>query len=473
MRNRNYDNYFIIGLGLVLLFTLSMNSWLYTVNKSADINSFMTTANVWANGGVPYRDAYEQKGPIIYFIYLLAIKSGLWFRGIWLLEVLTMSVSVIYLSKSFKLLGLSRFTQNMSLVTYLVAMTATQMFDKGGGVEELTLPFVAYMLLLFVKQSKHMDIKTHEQFIAAVGFAIMFWVKYTMGLSYVILTIVYYAYCAYHRKYKEILKNIGINVLVFGVISAVIIGYFAYRGAASELFKVYFYDNIVLYNTSPGVGLKHLLLKIYQLSDSFIFMFTLMLATALPANRKTLKTPYLVLLIVLIIANYMMFNLWYYALIILPIGILLFASVEPKRITQLLVFFIILGGSASNLHQLSETRFSKWQSNGQQIANLTNHSADIVQLGMLDTGIYNITKSTPPIVHFQMNNINPHRLPSLVNEPVEMLKNKRVKYAVINDRPNTITPTYKLKYKGYHEIGRINAIAAGNQPAHFIILKRN
>lgn len=473
MRNRNYDNYFIIRLGLILLFSLSMNSWLYTANESADINSFMTTANVWANGGVPYRDAYEQKGPIIYFIYLLAIKSGLWFRAIWLIEVLTMSVSVIYLSKSFKLLHLSRFTQNMSLITYLVAMTATKMFDKGGGVEELTLPFVIYMLYLFIKQSQQMDIKNYEQVIAAIGFTLMFWIKYTMGLSYVILTVAYYGYCAYQRKYKEILKNIGINVLVFGIISGVTVGYFAYHGAASDLFKVYFYDNIVLYNTSPGVGLRPLLIKINQLSDSFIFIITLMLATALPANRKTLTTPYMILLIVLIVANYMMFHLWYYALIILPIGILMFASVEPKRITQLLVFFIIIGGSACHLNQLSQTRFSNWQSNGQRIAKLTHQSADIVQLGMLDTGVYNVTKGNPPIVHFQMNNIDPLRLPPLVDEPVAMLKNKRVKYAVINNKPNTAVPMYKLKFKGYHEIGRINTTSAGDQPAQFIVLKRN
>lgn len=473
MRNRNYDNCLIIGLGLILLFILSMNSWLYTVNESADINSFMTTANVWANGGIPYRDAYEQKGPIIYFIYLLAIKSGLWFRAIWLLEVLTMSISVVYLSKSFKLLHLSRFTQNMSLITYLVAMTATKMFDKGGGVEELTLPFVIYVLYLFIKQSQQMDIKTYEQVIAAIGFTLMFWIKYTMGLSYVILIVAYYGYCAYQRKYKEILKNIGINVLVFSIISGVIVGYFAYHGAASELFKVYFYDNIVLYNTSPGVGLRPLLIKINQLSDSFIFIITLMLATALPANRKTLKTPYMVLLIVLIVANYMLFHLWYYALIILPIGIILFASVEPKRITQLLVFFIIVGGSSCHLNQLSHTRFSNWQSNGQRIAKLTHQSADIVQLGMLDTGVYNVTKGTPPIVHFQMNNIDPLRLPPLVDEPVAMLKNKRVKYAVINNKPNTAIPMYKLKYKGYHEIGRIKTTSAGDQPAQYIVLKRN
>lgn len=473
MRNRNYDNYLIIGLGLILLFFLSMNSWLYTVNESADINSFMTTANVWANEGIPYRDAYEQKGPIIYFIYLLAIKSGLWFRAIWLLEVLTMSISVVYLSKSFKLLHLSRFTQNMSLITYLVAMTATKMFDKGGGVEELTLPFVIYMLYLFIKQSQQMDIKTYEQVIAAIGFTLMFWIKYTMALSYVILTVAYYGYCAYQRKYKEILKNIGINVLVFGIISGVIVGYFAYHGVASDLFKVYFYDNIVLYNTSPGVGLRPLLIKINQLSDSFIFIITLMLATALPANRKTLNTPCMVLLIVLIVANYMMFHLWYYALIILPIGTILFASVEPKRITQILVFFIIVGGSACHLNQLSHTRFSNWQSNGQRIAKLTHQSTDIVQLGMLDTGVYNVTKGTPPIVHFQMNNIDPLRLPPLVDEPVGMLKNKRVKYAVINNKPNTAIPMYKLKYKGYHEIGRIKTTSAGDQPAQYIVLKRN
>ena len=52
----------------MLLFT-SKNSFLYTFNDWCDANAFFTVGKSIIHGLVPYKDLFEQKGPLLYFIY--------------------------------------------------------------------------------------------------------------------------------------------------------------------------------------------------------------------------------------------------------------------------------------------------------------------------------------------------------------------------------------------------------------------
>ena len=55
----------------VLLLLCSQCSPLYPINVWGDANCLLTVGRVMRDGGVVYRDIYEQKGPTLYLIHAL------------------------------------------------------------------------------------------------------------------------------------------------------------------------------------------------------------------------------------------------------------------------------------------------------------------------------------------------------------------------------------------------------------------
>lgn len=471
MFKKKYDLPILIIFGILILFIFSKNSWLYTTNDSADINSFMTMGNAWIHGKLPFKDIYEQKGPITYLVYAIAIKSGLWFRGIWILEAISLSSSLYILSKIFKLLETDRITSISAYLIYILASVSGPLSDKGGGVEELSLAFVTYSIYLLVKFDKKIEITTNEYIFAAIGFSIMFWVKYTMTLSYIIMVAALYSYWFIKRDGKKIIKNLTIQVTVFAIISAVIIGYFALNNGVEALFKVYFIDNITIYDLPFGKGIHRITEKINKLSASFPFILIPVIGAIQSLRKQHLNKYTIGLIWLLVLLNYFLFHLWYYALILLPVVVVMYAASDKKWYINLIFVAAIAGFTITKSPKIDQNRFTNYQSVGQRIMKVTHGSGDVVQLGMLDTGIFNLTDTTPHTKYFHLNNIPISLLPDLINDPVNQLKTHHTKYAIICDAKPIKGPSYETSYKGYTRIAKLNAYR-NDKPTYFIILER-
>ena len=63
---------FVIAAAVVTITAVSTCSPLFPFNPWDDANCFFTVGRGITKGLVPYRDLYEQKGPLLYFIYALA-----------------------------------------------------------------------------------------------------------------------------------------------------------------------------------------------------------------------------------------------------------------------------------------------------------------------------------------------------------------------------------------------------------------
>ena len=93
-------------LSAVIVITLcSKCSPLYPLNDWDDPNCFLTVGRSVCHGKVLYRDIFEQKGPILYFLHSLAcLISERSFIGIYFAELIA---AVIFLFYSFYLLSSS------------------------------------------------------------------------------------------------------------------------------------------------------------------------------------------------------------------------------------------------------------------------------------------------------------------------------------------------------------------------------
>ena len=64
---------FAFLLSFLFITICSKNSFLYPMNDWGDVNCFFIVGRSLLDGKVLYRDIYDQKGPILYFICIVII----------------------------------------------------------------------------------------------------------------------------------------------------------------------------------------------------------------------------------------------------------------------------------------------------------------------------------------------------------------------------------------------------------------
>lgn len=104
-----------------------------------DVGIFRTIGKCWADGGVPYVDIFDQKGPILYMIYAFAALIGPSKWPIFIIECLTLTLSASLFYKTGTTLGCSKCNSRAASVIMLFA--AVLLCGMGGTVEEFSLPF--------------------------------------------------------------------------------------------------------------------------------------------------------------------------------------------------------------------------------------------------------------------------------------------------------------------------------------------
>ena len=148
---------FIVSTIFLLIRTKS--SPLYPFNDWNDLNSFFTVGKAMFNGIVPYRDLFEQKGPILYFLYGLAyLISNKTLLGGYILEVIFFTVFLYYSYKIIFLLTNRSNTIQLPIVALLVL--SSKSFVHGGSAEELYLPLFSISLYYLIYYLTNLDSQT-------------------------------------------------------------------------------------------------------------------------------------------------------------------------------------------------------------------------------------------------------------------------------------------------------------------------
>lgn len=113
-----------------------------------DSSVFIYVAQVILDGGMPYKDTFDHKGPLIYLINAvgLLIDSG---AGVWLLELFTIFIIFLYTYKIARLLCCDK------LLSCLVVAAGMHVlfwyFDGGNYTEEYACAFIVISLFTILK----------------------------------------------------------------------------------------------------------------------------------------------------------------------------------------------------------------------------------------------------------------------------------------------------------------------------------
>ncbi len=242
-------------ISLLLLGICSKSSPLYPMNDWVDVHCFFTMGKSMLHGQVLYADLYEQKGPVLYFIYaLVALISDSSFIGVFLLEVVTFGFFLFLCGKLVKLyLG-----ENIWI--YLIpgiigtAIVISPAFSHGGSVEQMCLGFMCYGLYSVLRALREdRPLTFREGVLNGVFAGMILWIKFTMLGFYVGLCLfVVIWYLVKIKDFRKLLQVMGSFLLGVAAVSSVVFIYFALNHALKDLYTAYFYNNLFLYPSESG-----------------------------------------------------------------------------------------------------------------------------------------------------------------------------------------------------------------------------
>ena len=241
----------IILITSVLCITIcSTSSPLYPFNDWSDVNVFFTIGKSALYGKVVFKDLYDHKGPLLYWVYSVAyLISPTSFFGVYLFEIIN---CFLFLLVAYKLLLLFSDENIIYVFPIMAVVIYTSIaFSKGGGVpEQRCLPCLALCYyfgmkaLLFNKK-----ISLFNWFIIGITSGAVLWIKFSLLGFYIGFGLYAIIFYIKNKWYKDLFYSILYLTFGVAVITLPVVLYFAHNNATAHLFRVYFYDNLFAYSS--------------------------------------------------------------------------------------------------------------------------------------------------------------------------------------------------------------------------------
>lgn len=450
-----------LALAALFIGLCSRSSPLYPFNDWDDNNCFFTVGKAMFNGRVVYRDIYEQKGVLLYFLYGLAyLISHTSFLGAYLLEVLCFGAFLFLVWRTGRL-----FVSDLAVCLILPALSAVicscYSFYLGGCAEQLCLALLYLPLHCHIRAARETPGELlpppRSVFLLGLSAGCLLWIKFTMLGIYVGYVLFIAGYLAFRRDWARLLRAAGLFLL--GVLAASLpwLIYFAVNGALKDLFTAYFYNNLFLYRPSEksrlwetAVNIKNGIRWNLQVSLPIAVGF---LAAVLAEKDRPFRAGLLCLYVcgtVLPFAGGVAHD--YYAMVFAPLaapGFLFLAwlgqrlwekrplgqglSLRGRAAAAVLLCAVMAAGCglfahlrSPNTPYMSAKKEDMWYT---RFADTVNAAGDrsLLTYGTLDVGLYTLTDTLPVTKFYCSFNVD---LPEMHEELDNAVRTKKTAFIV-------------------------------------------
>ncbi|HOV69672.1 MAG TPA: hypothetical protein PLZ84_05060 [Clostridia bacterium] len=470
MRKKQVPVEFIYCLGIALIFLLicTKSSPLYPFNDWNDSNAFFTMGKGMMNGKVLYRDLFEQKGPLLYFIHGLAyLISPRSFLGVFVFETLSFAVFLFFAHKIINLyLNRNYSFFILPVASYIILIT--QSFHFGDSAEEFGLPFAMMSMYLILKYFRGiypnpMPAKWLLASGAAAGCVAM--IKYTfIGFWFGWMLVLAIAYLI-NKRFLEVIKASGL--FLAGIAAAVLpwLIYFIVNAALDDFIHCYFTVNFRAYTGQTDLAGRWNFI-VYMFKLHFKIDKAVLIAGAVgiaaPFMRKDWSKSFIGRFTVIFCAAFLGVTVYggahgytYYFFIfsvfvvfgfITVFGLIqpLLAKVKFKPIYLLIIPVVALSlygayKGSSNVHMM---KYGKEELTQYRFAKIINRGkgATLLNYGFLDDGFYTVAGIVPNVRFFMKQNLDYYRFPENMDEQNRYIKEKLVDFVVFRTYNNDQEP---------------------------------
>ena len=238
------------ALAALMLLFASQCSPLYPINVWDDANCLLTVGRVMKRGGVLYRDIYEQKGPLLYLIHMLAACiSDTSFLGVYMMEIPALTAALYAAYRLMRLRAGKGFALGAAAVFSALATTGGA-FMRGDSAEEFCLPLLTAVLAIayaeYGRRAKPMRMK--RLLVCGVLAGCVAAIKYTLLGALAGLCLVEGILALKEGGVARALQSAGVFLIGMAISILPWIVYFAANGALSDAYTAYLYNNIFLYS---------------------------------------------------------------------------------------------------------------------------------------------------------------------------------------------------------------------------------
>lgn len=448
---------FCLIVSFIILSFTSKCSFLYPFNDWVDANAFFTVGKAMVNGIVPYLDIFEQKGLLLYLIYGIGyLISNTSFIGIFILEVISWTISLYYIDKIISLY-LDKKWSFVIIPLFMMFVCTSRAFTHGGSAEEFCLVFLSITLYYFLSFFKTSNISYKRLFLSGLCAGCVLLIKYTiLGFWFAFMACIFFNLLS-QKKYKKAFLSclvfLGGMLLPF-VISLI---YMGTNNGIKEYINTYFVINITAY----GNITSSLFERIYNLfygffnevkeSGSIEFVLILLMPIFLLKINTNKKTKISILIIYLFTILGIYYGLKFYRYYLLPIeifelisliGIISFISkyLDINKFKWLIVISLVFSLYFSYCNaNYSSFRFKKKEDLFQyKFAEEINKydNPTLINIGYLDCGVYTAANVLPTTYFFERQNIAYERFPDNLDSLKKYIRDKETLFAVYYTKLN-------------------------------------
>ncbi|SDC00142.1 hypothetical protein SAMN04487864_101381 [Succiniclasticum ruminis] len=174
-----------------VLMSLFATSNPFSLINVGDSSVYVYIAKVIINGGMPYRDTFDHKGPLIYLIDALGLMLDEK-TGIWIVELFSIYITFLFVFKMAHLLQCNEF---LSCFIITLGIFILLIYFQGGNLtEEYACAFIAISLYYFLLFFYTGIVEIHQIIINGASFAavcmlrpnmIALWIVMCMGIVFV------------------------------------------------------------------------------------------------------------------------------------------------------------------------------------------------------------------------------------------------------------------------------------------------
>lgn len=235
---------FILSVLFVLVFSYSTSPF-YPFYFGSDSAQFQTIGKYWAQGMVPYRDLFDHKGPLIFWINMLGYSLFADKSGLIVLQIISLFVTLLFMSLIFVRYCDKKLFIGIFLLLCLGVLTVN--FTGGNITEEYCLPFLAmslyFQLPYFEKEEEQSP--WWKALIYGLSFGVCFFTRFTNGISVCCGVMVIGILIIKKRRWAELVVN-GLSFLAgFSIIAIPFCIYFYQKGLLYEMIYSTFLYNYI------------------------------------------------------------------------------------------------------------------------------------------------------------------------------------------------------------------------------------
>lgn len=255
---------FFVYAGFIML--QSPNTIYSRVVEYTDSSVFQYIGKGILDGMVPYRDAFDHKGPILYLLNALGfLLAGRY--GIWLLE---WGILFATLVASYKLCRVY-FTRGASFAAVLTTYSLLALYMKGGNfTEEYGMLPAVIALYIFAKYFKFKKITNFELSVLGATFMIALLLKVNLACTWAIYCFYFFVVTIWKKDWKELVRYILYFLLGAAVVFVPIAIWLAVNGAWNDFTMAYFEFNMAYTEEKGEVETFNMLMEMMKVAKFYL-----------------------------------------------------------------------------------------------------------------------------------------------------------------------------------------------------------